>query len=303
MTTAFPGGAPMIDVSPRRLQVFKHVVDLGGFNAAAAKLGITQPSVGGHVDALERLVGHALLLRRRGTRPQLTQAGRAVYDLAVDVLRRNEETAHCLAGLKSSQAREIVIAAHRDLAVSFLPQRLSRFSRKYPTSRVITRIGTIEDVLALVESGTVQMGVLLASGTVRGLASEVIGREPLDLVVGRTHPLAQRKQLQAADLRAHAFVTGLRNSRYYLIVERALRSIGMADYDIALELQESAAVKEAVRHGHNIACLPRCTVADELVSGALVVLNLVQSIQPLQIRCVYGSSPGPLAERLIAVLR
>jgi DNA-binding transcriptional LysR family regulator len=39
----------MISASPRRLAVFKNVVDLGGFNAAASRLGIAQPSVGAHV--------------------------------------------------------------------------------------------------------------------------------------------------------------------------------------------------------------------------------------------------------------
>ncbi len=293
----------MIDASPRRLQVFKLVVDLGGFNAAAARLGIAQPSVGAHVKALERLVGHPLLTRSRGSRPQLTPAGRAVYRLAADILRRSEETAHELANLKSSQAREVAIAAHRDLAVSYLPQRLSAFSAKNPKSRVVMRIGTIEDVLALVETGAVQMGVLLASGAIRGVRSEIVGHEPLDLIVGRSHPLVGRKAVKAIDLAPFPFVTGLRSSRYFQIVDRALRSIGMEAYDVALELQESTAVRQAARHGRNIACLPRCTVADEIGSGTMIALDLAAALPPLQIRCVFTVPPTAAMERLIAVLR
>jgi DNA-binding transcriptional LysR family regulator len=293
----------MIDASPRRLQVFRHVVDLGGFNAAAAHLGIAQPSVGGHVKALERQVGHALLRRHRGVRPQLTAAGRVVYELAIDVIRRSEETAQQLASLEATLAREVVIGAHRDLAISFLPQRLARFRRSRPKSRIVTRIGTIEDVLALVESGAAQLGVLLARGPIRGLGSQVVGHEPLDLVVGRSHPLARRAGLAPADLAAFAFVTGLRNSRYFQIVHRALRSIGMTDYDVALELQEAVAVKEAVRHGQSIACLPRCTFRDEIEAGTLVALRLMKPLAPIEIRCVHGAPPGPVARRLITTLR
>src|SRR4051794_25723185 len=227
----------MIDASPRRLQVFQQVVDLGSFNAAAARLGIAQPSVGAHIKGLERQVGQALLVRHRGTRPQLTEAGRLVYALAVEVVRRSEATAEKIASIKSSQSREIVIAAHRDLAVSFLPQRLSQFTRKYPKSRVITRIGTIEDVLALVQNNAVQLGVLLAAESLRGISSEIVGHEPLELVVSRAHPLAQRTAVSQQDLRPFPFVTGLRQSSYFRIVEGALRSIGMASYDVALELQ------------------------------------------------------------------
>src|ERR1700712_427677 len=122
----------MIDASARRLMVFKQVVDLGGFNAAAARLGIAQPSVGAHIKALEAHVGQALLLRHRGARPRLTEAGRVLYTMAVDVIRLSEEASMRLANLKSKQTREIVLAAHRDLAVSFLPRYLSLFSRKHP---------------------------------------------------------------------------------------------------------------------------------------------------------------------------
>lgn len=293
----------MIDASPRRLLVFKTVVDLGGFNAAAAHLGIAQPSAGAHVAALEGQVGQPLLRRHRGARPQLTEAGRAIYDLAADVLRRNEETAQRLAGLKASQSREIVIAAHRDLALSFLPQQLSRFASANSRSRVVTRIGTIEDVLALVQSGSVQLGVLLAAGPVKGLGSKIVGREPLDLVVGPSHPLAPRDALTARDLAPFAFVTGLRNSRYFQIVERALHAIGLSSYEVALELQEATSVKEAVRHGQSIACLPHCTVAEEIRSGTLAALRLAERIPPLQIRCVYSASPSPAALRLMKALQ
>lgn len=293
----------MIEASPRRLLVFKTVVDLGGFNAAADKLGIAQPSVGAHVKALERQVGQALLMRHRGTKPQLTEAGRVVYTMAVDVIRLSEEAYMRLANLKAQQTREIIIAAHRDLAVSFLPPYLSRFSRKHPRSRIVTRIGTIEDVLALVESGTVQLGLLLSSGPVQGLQSEIVGREPLHLVVSKNHPLARIKGIAASDLRKQSFVTGLRDSRYFQMVDRALRSIGMVDYEVALELQESASVREAVRHGPYIACLPGCTSEAEIKTGDLVALDLAKPLTPLQIRCVYGAEPGPVAQRMISVLR
>ena len=293
----------MIDASLRRLKVFKTVVDAGGFNVAAQQLGIAQPSVGAHVAALERQVGHVLLRRRRGARPQLTEAGRAIYALAEDVVRRAEATAQVLAGLKSSQAREIVIAAHRDLAAHFLPPRLGRFTQTHSRIRIITRIGTIDDVLALVQSGSVQLGVLLSVGAVKGATSEVVGIEPLDLVVAASHPLARKSNIVADDLTPFAFVTGLRQSRYFAIVDRALKSIGMTTYDVALELQEAAAVKEAVRHGRSIACLPRSTVVDEIEAGALAALRLHRALKPLQIRCIYADKPGPLAARLIAALR
>ena len=75
----------MISASPRRLTVFKSVVDLGGFNAAATELGIAQPSVGAHIRALESQIGQPLFHRQRGSRPKLTKAGEALYTFAVEL--------------------------------------------------------------------------------------------------------------------------------------------------------------------------------------------------------------------------
>ena len=293
----------MIDATPRRLSVFRHVVELGGFNAAASRLGIAQPSVGAHVKALERQAGQALLRRHRGARPQLTEAGRAVYDLAVEVIRLNDETAQVLAGLKASQTREIVVAVHRDLSLAFLPQRLGALTSRYPKSRVVTRIGTIDDVLALVEGGAVQAGVLLASGAPAGLGSVVVGHEPLDIVAAADHPLAARSGLIASDLKAFGFVTGLSQSRYFRMVDKAVRAIGLADYDIALEIQEAAAAKQAVRHGRLLACQPRCTVQEEIAQGTLVALRLKERLPPLQIRCVFAGAQTPGIARLVTALK
>jgi DNA-binding transcriptional LysR family regulator len=293
----------MIEASPRRLLVFKSIVDFGGFNAAADQLGIAQPSVGAHVKALERQVGQPLLTRHRGALPQLTEAGRVVYAMAVEVVRLSEEAAGRIANLKTKQSSELVIGAHRDLAVSFLPAYLSRFSKRHPRSRIVARIGTIEEVLGLVESGTAQLGVLLSSGPVQGLQSEIVGREPMQLVVSKTHPLARAKGVTSANLRKQPFVTGLRGSRFFQFVDRALRSIGMEQYEVAIEFQESASVREAVRHGHYIACLPACTSQADLAEGSIVALDLARPLAPLQIRCVYGAEPGPVAQRLIELLR
>ena len=47
----------MFPSSLRRLKVFVAVVDAGSFGAAADQLGITQPSVSGHIRALEQQIG------------------------------------------------------------------------------------------------------------------------------------------------------------------------------------------------------------------------------------------------------
>jgi LysR family transcriptional regulator, low CO2-responsive transcriptional regulator len=293
----------MISASPRRLSVFKSVVDLGGFNLAAARLGIAQPSVGAHIKALEQQIGQPLFHRHRGSKPKLTKAGEAVYAFAVDVLQKSQETTQALATMRKADAQEIAIAVHRDIASQFLPERLAAFTRKNPGVRVVTRIGTIDEVIELVRADAVHLGLFLASGQESGIRSEVLAHEPLTLVVSPQHPLAARKTVSPSDVSRHPFVTGLRGSRYFELVQAALKSLGIERFEVAMEMQESAAVKEMVRHGAGIACLPRCTIATELVAGALVELKLTVALPDLQIRCGYRAPLSAAGRQFMQAMR
>lgn len=289
--------------SARRLAVFKSVVERGGFNAAANWLGIAQPSVGAHVKALENQIGQPLFHRHRGARPVLTQAGAALYAYAVEALSKAEAASHTLADLRAQAEREIVIALHRDLSLHVLPARLAAFRQQHPNTRVVTRIGTIEDVLELVRTNAAAFGLLLAAGPISGLHSEVLAREPLILVAAPTHPLARRKAVSAAELSRYAFVTGLRESRYFQLTDGALRRLGLPRYDIAMEVQESTTVKETVRHGAGLACLPRCTVLSELKAGTLAEIRHEGPAQILELRCAYHLPLAPIAQRFLSHIR
>ncbi len=283
----------MISVSTRRLSVFKSVVDCGGFNLAAEQLGISQPSVGAHIKALEYQLGQPLFQRSRGRRPTLTKAGEAIYAYAVDVLNKSQATTLALAEIRSTGGREITIAVHRDIAPHFLPARLTAFRTQHPQVRVVTRIGTIDEVITLIRSQAVNLGLFLASGPVAGMRCELLDRVPLALVVSPHHPLAGQRRPTAQALSRYPFVTGLHGSSFAALTDAALKKIGIETYEIAMELEESTATKEMVRHGIGIACLPRCTIAAELASHSLVELILDVPLPDFELRC---GSMAPLTE-------
>ena len=293
----------MISASARRLSVFKSVVDCGGFNLAAIQLGIAQPSVGAHIKALEAQLGQPLFHRSRGSRPRLTEAGETVYAFAVDVLQRSQAASQTLADLRFTANQAITIAVHRDIAAHFLPGRLTAFTAKYPKVRVITRVGTIDEVIGLIRSQEVTIGVFLALKAMSGMRSELLAHEGLTLVAAPQHPLAGARSVPVEKLRRYPFVTGLRGSRFFQLIDASLKSIGIGAYDVAMELEESTATKEMVRRGVAIACLPRCTVAAELAAGSLAELTPATPLQKLELRCGYATPLTECARNFLRCLR
>jgi DNA-binding transcriptional LysR family regulator len=293
----------MISASARRLSVFKSVVDCGGFNVAANQLGIAQPSVGAHIKALEAQLGQPLFHRNRGSRPRLTKAGEAVYAFAVDMLQRSEAATKTLADLRSVATQEITIAVHRDVAAYFLPERLTAFAGNNPKVRVITGVGTIDEVVGRIRTGAATIGLFLALKPVSGIRCEVLGHERLAIVAAPHHPLVKKRAVAAEELRRHPFVTGLRNSRFYRMTDAALKTIGIASYEAAMEVEESTATKELVRRGRAVACLPICTVAAELDAGSLVALKLATALPQLNLYCGYTGTLSDGSRNFMKYLR
>jgi DNA-binding transcriptional LysR family regulator len=293
----------VISASPRRLNVFKTAVDLGGFNVAADRLGIAQPSVGAHIKALERQVGQPLFHRRRGARPRLTKAGETLYAFAVDVLRKSEEMSAALSHLRSTGQRDITIAAQRDIAQNFLPRHLTAYARRHPEMRFVTHTGTIEDVLRLVRDGAVDLGLYGALGPEPGVRTRQLAREPFVFVVSPRHPLAGRRAIAPRELERHPFVTGLRSSRHFAMLDSILKRMGVASYTVAMEAQDFAAVRELARHGAGIAGMLQFCVEEEIQAGALVALDLATPPVELQIRCAYHAPLSATARDFVADLK
>jgi DNA-binding transcriptional LysR family regulator len=286
----------MISASARRLSVFTSVVDAGGFNSAAVRLGIAQPSVGAHIKALEGQIGQKLFFRRRGSRPQLTKAGETLYAYAVEFLQKSQETTTTLSDLRSLDSREVSLALHRDVAPTFMATHLASFARSFPKVRMVTRTGTIEDVVALVREHVVHLALVLAAGPITGLQSEVLQKVPFWLVVSPSHPLAKCKDVQPEEVLCHPFFTGLRNSRYMQMATAALKEVGIAQFDVTMEIQDSASIKEMLRLGQGVAALSSWAVDQEIAAGTLVAIKLAARPRDLELRCAYYA-PLPSAAR------
>jgi DNA-binding transcriptional LysR family regulator len=293
----------VIHASPRRLSVFKTVVDLGGFNVAADKLGIAQPWVGAHIKALERQVGQPLFYRQRGIKSRLTKAGETLYAYAVEALDKSQRASAELTSLRTTRSHEIVIAAQRAVSHYFLPKYLAAFSQRHPGVRLVTRTGTAEDVFGLVRSQAVDLGVFPALGAVAGMQSDVLFTEPLVLVVAPSHPLAGRRSIEPGELTRHPFVCGLRDSQHFRMIDQVLHSIGVSSYDVAMELQDFAAVREVARHGGGIAVEMFTCVREEIDAGQLVPLRLNGPRPSLEIRCASRSPMPEPARQFVELLK
>ena len=82
------------------LRVFLAVAEAGGFSRAAERLSMSQSAVSQAVANLEHKLGTQLV--KRGSPPQLTEAGVRVLRFAETVSKEEQETLHDVEQIRSS---------------------------------------------------------------------------------------------------------------------------------------------------------------------------------------------------------
>lgn len=267
----------MLPVTFRGLEVFVAVVESGGVGAAAATLGISQPSVSVHVRELESKLGNRLFERRPGANPQLTEAGHAYYAYALETLERATSIS---SGIRNSK-RKLRFAAQRFVADQLLAKPLGEFAASYPQIELVARSGTFEEVHALCRRGQVDAGFMLSTGEVPGLNTSPLGRYRLALIAAPFHPLAQENNIPIGELANHPFVVAHDTSYFGRTITSMLKAAGLDRLRVASQAQDMTMVRGMVLAGVGIACSLRRAVATDLAAGTLVELDV--AMEPMHL--------------------
>ncbi|NEE03540.1 LysR substrate-binding domain-containing protein [Phytoactinopolyspora halotolerans] len=114
---------------PLHLRTFLAVAETLSFTGAAARLGISQPTVSQHIRRLEESAGRQLLSRDTRT-VTLTDNGQAMAGFARSILAAHDEAISYFTG--SAMQGRLRFGAADDLAIAQLPRVLRDFRQLHP---------------------------------------------------------------------------------------------------------------------------------------------------------------------------
>ncbi len=179
----------------RAVATFVAVVDTGQFQEAAADLGISQQAVSKRIAGLEAEYG-TQLFRRTPHGAELTATGRLLLPHAREIL------------LACRRAEAALRPPTRPLRVDVIATRvgsaalLRRFHHAHPAVQldVLTLRG--DAALRAVADGEIDAALLaVATPLPESVLARRVYDEPLQLLVGSEHPLAERHSIRLAELR------------------------------------------------------------------------------------------------------
>jgi DNA-binding transcriptional LysR family regulator len=245
----------------RHLRYFAAVAETLSFTRAAAECGVAQSALSQQIARLEADVG-ATLFSRSPRQVRLTEAGAVLLPWARRLLAEVEQAQQdldALAGLRHGKLRLGLIqtvASAVDLSAI-----LGDYRNRHPGIELSVSYRTSEELLTAVQDEELDLA-LVGLGQERvppGLDHRLLVAEPLVAVVLAGHRLADREQIDLAELAGEEFIwfsrgTGLRHA-----VEAACTRAGLTppkNLEIGL-------VSEMIRlaaHGIGVTIVPRSSV-------------------------------------------
>ena len=255
-----------------RMRLLVEIERQGSVSAAAAAIGIGQPSASQHLRLLEAAAGQRLV-ERTGRGSRLTDAGQVLAARAAQALASlgaAEEELGAIAGL---QTGTIHLGASTAPGVYLLPDTLGCFRRSYPGVTVEVEVAASEEILKRLVAGRVQLALVGAAHT-----DDRIALDPFleDEIVGVAKPglvLLTKGAVKPERLTEFMLLAREPGSSSQQAINEELRAIGIKPAGV-WELGSSEAIKRAAREGLGLAFLSRYAVAEEVERGDLESFRL-----------------------------
>ena len=192
------------DIDFRFLRTFLALARYGNFSETGRQIGLSQPAVSRHVQALEDALG-VRLFERLGRRAVLTSAGEALRARLETLMREAETLPLVIRDLAEGVQGAVRIGATITAANAIFPTLLGEYRRSYPSVHLALQPGSSPRALESLTRGEIDLA-LIGSATWPAHVA-VVAEIPDDvvLVAAPDHPLAGRR-VKPADLNGREFV-------------------------------------------------------------------------------------------------
>ena len=241
----------------RQLHQFIAVAETLNFGRAALRLHMAQPPLSVAIRKLEEEVGAPLFARQaRGV--ALTAAGTAALVLArrcVNDAKSLRDAALAAAGGEQGTLRVGFVGS---ATYALLPSLLPAFRARYPQVELVLRESANLELLAMVESGDLDVGLVrYPTGSASSLLFEIVERDVFCAVVPSAHVLAAKERLTLHELAREPFVdyASTHVPGLHAMVMLVFQQAGLTPH-VAQEATQVQTVISLVQSGMGVALVP-----------------------------------------------
>ena len=254
----------------RQVEIFYYVAKHRSFSKAAAALSLTQPTVSGHIKALEASL-NLVLFDRLGRDIQLTHAGEILYGHAKRLVDTKHAALQGIEELRDGLRGELTLGGSSIPGQYILPRILGQFQPQYPGITIVLHITDTMETLERVVCGDLELGIVGAQVSNVHVAYYPFVEDELVLAVAADHPWAALPSVPIDALTTVPFIQRERGSGSRLVVERALADAGLPPtrLQVMAEMGTTEAIKQGIKAGLGASIMSGLALTDERKAGSI----------------------------------
>lgn len=216
------------------------------------------------------------LVDRLGRQVEPTPVGRLLYKYGVKILRLQQEALQAVEQYGGKLIGRIMIGSGTIPGTYILPAMIGKFRERYPSIKTTLKISSSHSIVEEVLDGELEIGVVGARWSEKGLDYIEIFSDSLAVVVSAGHPLAGRKEIALAELTDQPFIFREFGSGTRKVVEQIFEDNGVKTSSLSevAEIGSTAAILEAIREGLGLSILSTKSVERDIKAGTLVTIQI-----------------------------
>ncbi len=262
----------MRNLSLKQLQAVAAVARLGTMTRAAQELNVTSAALYARIRQLEEEAGLMLFDRTPGgLKP--TDAGREMLwaiDSINTVLETCTDRLRTLRGAAGGRVALGVVST----AKYFAPQVIAGFVKQHPGVEISLSVRNRGQTVEALRGYEIDFAVMGRPPRDFPIEAETFAPHPLVLIAAPGHPLAAAADLDRADLAEQPFFMREEGSGTRTVFEEFMNGILVKRAPLDIDTGSNETIKQAVMAGLGIALLSAHSVAAEVESGRLALLDV-----------------------------
>ena len=264
------------------------VADYRNFTKAASVLCLTQPAVSHHISQLEDELGVSLFIRKKNGL-ELTPEGEIVVRYARRMNVLYNKLRKELTDIEKQPAKLCVGITHTAES-NLTTEALARCSSEADGFSIMVVTDTINNLYNRLENYELDLAIVEGTGSPQSFSSLVLNTDFLVCVMSSENHLSGNAMITLSELRNEPMILRLPSSATRIQFDSELRNLGDApeNYNIILEVDNIATIKDLVKKNLGISVLPQSACQKEIRKGNLIVLPIENLSMARETRIVYN---------------
>lgn len=288
-------------ITLRHLRALVALSDLKLIARVSEALGVTQPAVSKQIAELEKIVGAPVVTRDRN-RLYLTPIGARLAEHARQALGQLDRAAFDIEAMTSGVSGSVAVGVVSSVAPTLLPSTISLFKRSTPQANVSVSEGHFVELMPQLEAGALDLLIarVWQPQELAGIDQMALFSEPVVVVAGRDHQLAQEAAVKWADVANFPWILPKPNSVARQAVDALFAANGLSTPTNTVSSLSLALNTELLRAMPVLGLLPQRLAQTQAGRGELVTLPLDTHDLLSEVRCFWRTDQ--IAQNVALVL-